>query len=65
MYAVSAIGFYVPPMLIYPRARMKESLSYGAHPGTVSHCQDKICMDSELFFEWKCHFISAVKPLPQ
>jgi hypothetical protein len=39
-YAVSASGFYVNSMLIYPRKRMKESLSYGAPPGTVFRCQE-------------------------
>jgi hypothetical protein len=57
VYAVSASGFYVPPMLIYPRKRMKDSLSYGVPPGTVFHCQDKGWMDSEVFFEWMRHFI--------
>jgi hypothetical protein len=29
VYAASASGFYVPPVLIYSRKRMKESLEYG------------------------------------
>jgi hypothetical protein len=59
VYAVCASGFYVPPMLVYPRKRMKESFSYGAPPGTVFRCQDRDWMDSEVFCEWMRHFISV------
>jgi hypothetical protein len=65
VYAVSASGFCVPPMLIYLRKRMKDTLSYGAPPGTAFHCQDRGWMNSEVFCEWMRHFISIVKPLPQ
>jgi hypothetical protein len=65
VYAVSASGFCVPPMLIYSRKRMEESLSYEAPPGTVFHCQVKSWMDSEVFCEWMRHFAPTVKPTPQ
>jgi hypothetical protein len=38
---------------------------YGTPPGTDFRCQDKSWMDSEVFCEWKRHFISVVKPMPQ
>jgi hypothetical protein len=61
VYTVSTSGLYVPPMLIYPRKSVKESLSYGAPADTAFRCQGRIL---------KCsvngsHFISAVKPIPQ
>jgi hypothetical protein len=64
VYAVRESGFYVPPMLIYPRKRMKDSLSYGAPPGTVFHFQAKGWMESEMFCQWMRHFFSVVKPMP-
>jgi hypothetical protein len=36
---VSAAGFYVPPMLIYKRKRMKPEITNGAPPGTVFSTQ--------------------------
>jgi hypothetical protein len=65
VYAVSVGGFCVPSVLIYPRKRMMESLSYRATPGNVFRCQDKSWMDSEVFCEWKRHFIAFMKPTPQ
>jgi hypothetical protein len=44
---------------------MKDSPSYGASPGTVFLCRDKSWVDSEAFCEWKRHFLSDVKPMPQ
>jgi hypothetical protein len=59
--AASASGFYVPPLLIYSRKRIKESLAYGEPPGIVHHCQDKGWMDAQVFCEWMHH----LKPMPQ
>jgi hypothetical protein len=64
-YAVSAGFFYVLPVLMCARKRMKESLSCGAPADIVFHCQDKSWMDYEVFCEWKRHFISLVKPMSQ
>jgi len=59
---VSASGFYVPPMIIFRRARMNECLKNGAPPGTVFQCQNKGWMTSEIFGAWLEHFIHTVKP---
>nr|CAD7203152.1 unnamed protein product [Timema douglasi] len=48
VYTVSATDFYVPPTLIYPRKRMKESLSFGAPPCTIFCCQDKRAATMEI-----------------
>ncbi|XP_069705676.1 uncharacterized protein [Periplaneta americana] len=65
MYAMSASGFFVPPMLIYARKKLMESLTFGAPPNTIFRCQDKGWMDSDTFCEWIRHFIRTVKPSPQ
>jgi hypothetical protein len=44
---------------------MKDSISYGAYPGNAFRCRDKGRMDSEEFCDWKRHYISVVKPMPQ
>jgi hypothetical protein len=64
-YAAGASVFYFPPPLIFPRKRTKKTLSFGAPPGTVSHCHDKSWMDYDVFSEWKHNFISVVKLMPQ
>ncbi|XP_069698836.1 uncharacterized protein [Periplaneta americana] len=65
VYAMSASGFFVPPMLIYDRKKMMESLTFGAPPNTIFRCQDKGWMDSDTFCEWIRHFIRTVKPGPE
>jgi hypothetical protein len=42
MYAVSASDFYIPPMLICPRKRTKDSLSYGASPRSFPWARPKL-----------------------
>ncbi|XP_047022728.1 MFS-type transporter clz9-like [Helicoverpa zea] len=59
---VSASGNYVPPLLIFPRVRMKAELLDGAPPGTVSVCHPSGWIQSDIFVEWLNHFISSVKP---
>ena len=62
---VSAAGFYVPPMLIYKRKRMKPEITNGAPPGTVFSTQEKGWMSNEGFLDWLNHFIKVVKPSKQ
>ncbi|XP_065650858.1 uncharacterized protein LOC136079024 [Hydra vulgaris] len=62
---VSAAGFYVPPILIYKRKRMKPEITNGAPPGTVFSTQEKGWMSNEGFLDWLNHFIKVVKPLKQ
>jgi hypothetical protein len=65
VYAANTSFLQVPSVLIYPKKKMKESFPYGAPTGTVFRCQDKSWMDSEVFCEWKRHFFSDVKLIPQ
>ena len=59
---VSAAGHYVPPMVIYPRKKLKADLTEGAPAGSVFHCQEKGWINTELFSAWLEHFISTVHP---
>ena len=58
--AMNAAGTFQPPMLIYPRKRIMDSLLIGAPPGTVG-----ACTDSECFLRWLKHLVSVVKPSKQ
>lgn len=59
---MSASGNFIPPLLIFPRTRMKAELLDGAPPGTISVCHPSGWIQSEIFVEWLNHFISSVKP---
>ena len=62
---VSAAGFYVLPMLIYKRKRMKPEMTNSAPPGTVFITQEKGWCRMEVFVDWLKHFIKVVKPSKQ
>ncbi|KAJ4443714.1 hypothetical protein ANN_05389 [Periplaneta americana] len=55
VYAMGASGFFVPPMLIYAKKKMMESLTFGAPPNTIFRCQDKGWMDSDTFYGHSSH----------
>ena len=54
---VSATGSYVPPMMIFPRVRMKPELLDGSPPGTVGYASKSGWINAELFECWVDHFI--------
>ncbi|XP_031347130.1 uncharacterized protein LOC116173619 [Photinus pyralis] len=58
----SASGHYVPPLLVFPRVRMKAELLDGASLGTVAACHKSGWMQSDIFVQWLKHFASHVKP---
>lgn len=60
---MSATGNFVPPMLIYPRVRMKEELECGAPNGTLFRAHPSGWMQSDLFVDWFKHFIQYTKPM--
>ena len=49
---MNAAEVYVPPMLIFPRVRMKAELMDGTPPGSVSACHKSGWMQTEIFVEW-------------
>ncbi|KAJ4451383.1 hypothetical protein ANN_02845 [Periplaneta americana] len=55
-------GNFIPPMLIFPRQRMKVELQDGAPPGTVFSCNGSGWMQMETFGVWFDHFLNHVKP---
>ncbi|MES9905044.1 MAG: helix-turn-helix domain-containing protein [Sedimenticola sp.] len=59
--AMSASGNYVPPMLIFPRVRMKSELMKGAPADAVGKCSPSGYIDSQLFLEYLQHFVGHVK----
>jgi hypothetical protein len=62
--AVSAVGHFIPPMLIFARKRFKAELMDGTLAGTVGVCREKGWMDSELFLEYLKHFVRFVNCSP-
>jgi len=50
--AVSAVGHYIPPMLIFARKRFKAELMDGTTADTIGVCREKGWMDSELFLNF-------------
>jgi hypothetical protein len=59
---VSASGFSVPPMLIYPRKRLTERLKNGAFPGTLFACSDNGWINQVLYLEWFRFFVASIPP---
>lgn len=59
---MSAAGHYIPPLLVFPRVRMKAELLNGAPHGTIAACQPNGWMQTEIFVQWLGHFIAHVRP---
>ncbi|CAG9562808.1 unnamed protein product [Danaus chrysippus] len=64
----NAAGTYMPPMLIFPRQRMKQELLDRAPPGTTAECNARGWMTTETFMSWFQRFVifsgaSITKPV--
>lgn len=59
---MSATGHYIPPMLIFPRARLTESLKTGAPPETLFSCNGSGWMSMADFNMWFDHFLEHTRP---
>ena len=57
---VSGSGQVIPPMMIYPRDHMSESLKHDAVPGTLFACSKSGWINQELYLEWFQFFISSI-----
>ena len=53
----SASGAYMPPMLIFPRQRMKDELLDGSPPGTWAVCHPSGWIQKDLFLSWFKKFV--------
>ncbi|XP_076388843.1 uncharacterized protein LOC100877113 [Megachile rotundata] len=58
---MNAAGEFVPPVLIFKRARMDDYLKSGAPPGSVFACSKSGWITSELFLQWLKHFIAYTR----
>lgn len=61
----SATGHFIPPMLIFKRKRMADSLKVDAPNGTVFACTDSGWIDTDIFIQWLRHFIQSVNASPE
>jgi len=59
---VSASGTFVPPMLIFPRVRMRPDLLDKAPTGSIGGCSKTGWINEELFSRWFDHFVDFVEP---
>lgn len=60
--ACNAAGGYLPPMYIFPRKRMTETLMNGAPPQAVGYASSSGYVDSDLFLKWLEHFVQYARP---
>ena len=60
VYCHSGTGNYLPPMLVFRRKRMCNSLKTDAPAGTIFACTDSGWIDSDCFVMWLKHFIKSV-----
>lgn len=58
----SADGVYVPPMLIFPRVRVKPEFLDRAPSGSIAGGSKNGWITCELFEKWFDHFLDAVHP---
>lgn len=58
---MNAAGEFVPPMLIFKRKRMTESLMRGGPPNTLYDCSESGWIVSILFTKWLKHFIKCLR----
>lgn len=61
VYAMSASGQYLPPMMIFPRKRMVPALMNGAPAGAIGACSSNGWTDSRLFLQWLHHFVAMTR----
>jgi len=59
---VSATGTYIPPVFIFPRVRMKQSLMDHGPPGSTGTCTKSGWINEEKFEFWFDHFLNCVRP---
>lgn len=60
--SMSAGGTFVPPLLIFPRKNMTETLMKGSPPGSIGKCHPSGWIQANLFTDWFKHFIQKTKP---
>lgn len=59
---MSAAGTFLPPMIIFPRARLTDNLKQGAPPDSIFRCNSSGWMTIEEFNIWFDHFLLHTRP---
>lgn len=59
---MSPAGIFVPPMMIFPRKNMTETLMRGAPLGSIGRAHPSGWIQTYLFTRWFQHFIEFTKP---
>ena len=59
---VSAVGVFVPLMMIFSCAHMRVELIDKAPPGTIGAANPSGWIFTELFMDWLSHFLKTVQP---
>lgn len=59
LFATNAAGSFIPPMLVYPRARMSTQLQRN---GAVYTCSPNGWRNEDIFFKWLEHFKKHAHP---
>lgn len=60
LVCASASGIVLPPMMIYPRQRMRDKLKESAIPGTLFQCSPTGWITQELFTCWFQFFLQNI-----
>ncbi|KAJ8018403.1 hypothetical protein HOLleu_43626 [Holothuria leucospilota] len=60
--ATNAVGIYIPPVFIFPRKRMVDTLMNNGPAGAIGHCTESGWTDEESFLKWLRHFCEIAKP---
>ena len=60
---VSASGYVLPPMMIYPRKKsVPDRMKEGAVPGTLFKNSESSWINCELYVEWFKFFLQCIPP---
>ena len=59
---MNAAGFFVPPLFIFPRKRMKDELMENSPPGSIAVPHESGWMQSHIFVSWFEHFLKHANP---
>lgn len=59
---MSAAGHFVPPLFIFPRARLKPSLMDHVPAGAVGAANKTGWITESIFTQWFSHFLNVVQP---
>ena len=59
---MNAAGFFVPPLVIFPRKRMKDELMDNSPPGSIAVQHESGWMQSHICVSWFEHFVKHSNP---